>query len=77
MEEELKTLSLTESKKEIRSIAHRVKGGCFAVGVNELGKYAGELEIANYSEVDVLKEGVKENMNFEINRVKAWCKKNG
>ncbi|MEZ8726154.1 transporter substrate-binding domain-containing protein [Vibrio cyclitrophicus] len=77
MEEDLEALTLAESEKKIRSIAHRIKGGCLAVGVEELGKRAGELEITSTSEVDVLREDVKDKMNDEINRVKAWCQKNG
>ncbi|MCG9641074.1 transporter substrate-binding domain-containing protein [Vibrio sp. Isolate34] len=77
MEEDLEALTLAESEKKIRSIAHRIKGGCFAVGIEELGKRAGELEITSSSEVNSLREDLKNQMNVEIIRVKAWCKNNG
>ncbi|WP_261881858.1 ATP-binding protein [Vibrio pelagius] len=77
MEEDLKALTLAESEKEIRSIAHRIKGGCFAVGVEDLGKCASELETAVTSEIGTRRQELKRQMNIEITRVKSWCKKNG
>ncbi|OEF47403.1 hypothetical protein A163_21805 [Vibrio tasmaniensis 1F-267] len=77
MEEDLEALTLAESEKKVRTIAHRIKGGCFAVGIEALGKRAGELEIATTSEVETLRRELKRQMNAEINRVKAWCKTNG
>ncbi len=77
MEEDLQALSLAESEMKIRSIAHRIKGGCFSVGVDELGKHAGELETSTSSEIEAIREELKGKMNVEINRIKAWCQNNG